>query len=79
MTLHQWINRLNAYYGERWQRAGSFEGRMVRARVLLRRDELDGAAVELDLAGEVLSNYPPHHQQLADARGELDRRRAQEE
>lgn len=76
VSLHQRINRLNAYYGERWQTAGSFDGRMVRADVLLRRGDLDGAAAELDYAEEVKSNYTPHQKELDAAREEVRRRRA---
>lgn len=75
VSLHQRIKRLNGYFGERWQAAGSFDGRMVRARVLLRRRALDAAAVELSNAEEVMSSYPPHQQELSVARAELARQR----
>lgn len=76
VSLHQRINRLKAYYGERWQTAGSFDGRMVRARILMRRGDLDAADVELGYAEEVKSNYTPHQRELDAARAEIRQRRA---
>jgi tetratricopeptide (TPR) repeat protein len=73
VSLGRRIHKLKGYFGEKWQTAGSFIGRMVRARVLLRHGDLDMAAIELEYAEEAMSpSYPPHGQELADARAEIE-------
>ncbi|MBL8844087.1 MAG: hypothetical protein JNL90_21360 [Planctomycetes bacterium] len=76
VSYHQWLKRERGYYPEPWPTAGSFTGRMVRARILLRRGDLDGAAKELDYATAVVSNYSKHAEELAAAKAELARRRS---
>lgn len=66
VSLHKLLNAFKGYYDEQELEFGSLQGRILRARMLRRRKELDAAAVELDLAAHMHESRDPDTQKRLD-------------